>query len=135
MIPIKQNTDLCQLIRVFWCYSFALNNVKMNFRYNKQVNIPADKITLDGELIIPAEANAIVVFSHGSGSSRFSPRNRMVAEYLHRQQLGTLLFDLLTTQEDRIYQTRFNIELLTQRLIAATNWLMNYVPAEGCRLG
>lgn len=107
----------------------------MNFRFNQQVNIPADKITLEGELIIPAEAKAIVLFSHGSGSSRFSPRNKMVAEYLHRQQLGTLLFDLLTTQEDRIYQNRFNIELLTQRLISATSWLTHYLPAKDCRLG
>jgi putative phosphoribosyl transferase len=136
MIPIKHNTDLCQFIRVIGCYSFALNIGKMNFRYNNQVNIPADKnVTLEGELVIPFEANAIVIFSHGSGSSRFSPRNRMVADYLHRQQLGTLLFDLLTTQEDRIYQTRFNIELLTQRLVSATNWLTNYIPADGCRLG
>ncbi len=107
----------------------------MNYRFKQDVNIPVDNITLEGELIIPAESNAIVVFSHGSGSSRFSPRNKMVAEYLHRQNIGTLLFDLLTASEDRIYQNRFNIELLTQRLVVSTKWLLNYLPAKDCCIG
>jgi putative phosphoribosyl transferase len=107
----------------------------MNFRLNEDVHIPVDKIMLEGELVIPGEANAIVIFSHGSGSSRFSPRNRMVAEYLHRQQFGTLLFDLLSTQEDRIYQNRFNIELLAERLVIATKWLQQCLPAKDCKLG
>jgi alpha/beta superfamily hydrolase len=107
----------------------------MNFRFKQEVNIPVDKITLEGELIIPGEASAIILFSHGSGSSRFSPRNKMVSEFLQRKNYGTLLFDLLTTQEDRKYENRFNIDLLTQRLGAATKWLMNYPPANECSLG
>ena len=107
----------------------------MNFRFNEDVRIPVDEIILEGELVIPGEANAIVIFSHGSGSSRFSPRNRMVAEYLHRQQLGTLLFDLLTTQEDRIYQNRFNIKLLAERLVLATKWLQQSISGKDCNLG
>jgi pimeloyl-ACP methyl ester carboxylesterase len=104
----------------------------MNFRFNKDVNITVDKMILEGQLVLPEESNAIVIFSHGSGSSRFSPRNKMVAEFLQRQNFGTLLFDLLSPQEDRIYQNRFNIELLSQRLAAATKWLSNYPPAKGC---
>lgn len=107
----------------------------MNFRYNQEVNIPAEKLMLEGQLVIPAESNVIVIFSHGSGSSRFSPRNKTVADFLHRQNIGTLLFDLLSPQEDRIYQNRFNIELLSQRLVTATNWLMNYQPAKDCNAG
>jgi len=107
----------------------------MNYRFKQDVNIPVENITLEGELIIPAESNAIVVFSHGSGSSRFSPRNKMVAEFLHRHNIGTLLFDLLTAVEDRIYQNRFNIELLTERLVASTKWLINFLPAKDCSIG
>jgi putative phosphoribosyl transferase len=107
----------------------------MNYRLKQDVNIPVENLILEGELIIPAESNAIVVFSHGSGSSRFSTRNKMVAEFLHRQNIGTLLFDLLTTSEDRIYQNRFNIELLTRRLIASTKWLINYLPVKDCCIG
>jgi dienelactone hydrolase len=59
----------------------------------------------------------------------------MVADFLHRQNIGTLLFDLLTAAEDRIYQNRFNIELLTQRLVASTKWLINYLPAKDCSIG
>ena len=135
MILIKYLNDQYQLKGLVSSNSFAIKGADMNFRFNKDVHIPVDKIVLEGELVIPAEANAIVIFSHGSGSSRFSPRNRMVAAYLQRQHLGTLLFDLLTTSEDRIYQNRFNIELLTERLVSATKWLQQYGPAKDCQLG
>jgi dienelactone hydrolase len=94
------------------------------------VHIPAGSISpdgkwveLDGELILPPSAKGVVLFAHGSGSSRFSPRNTYVAEVLQQGGIGTLLFDLLTREEDRNYETRFDIALLTQRLIAATEWL------------
>ena len=135
MILIKEYNDRYQLIKFPGLDSFVIKGGNMNFRFNEDVHIPVDKIMLEGELVIPGEANAIVIFSHGSGSSRFSPRNRMVAEYLHRQQLGTLLFDLLTTQEDRIYENRFNIELLAERLVLATKWLQQCVAAKDCKLG
>jgi len=89
----------------------------------KPVKIPADPVTLQGMLAVPKGARGIVVFAHGSGSSRMSPRNNFVAEVLRDASLGTLLFDLLTAEEDEIYRTRFNIELLTERLETATEWL------------
>ncbi len=87
------------------------------------ISITDDTARLEGELIIPPGAQGIVVFVHGSGSSRFSPRNNYVAKVIRDRGLGTLLFDLLTRQEDQNYTTRFEISLLTQRLLAATAWL------------
>jgi len=87
------------------------------------ISITDDTARLEGELIIPPGAQGIVVFAHGSGSSRFSPRNNYVAKVVRDRGLGTLLFDLLTRQEDQNYTTRFEISLLTQRLLAATAWL------------
>lgn len=88
----------------------------------RPVRIPADSVTLDGLLGIPPDARGIVLFAHGSGSSRFSPRNTFVAEALQRAGLATLLMDLLTEEEDRVYEARFDIELLTRRLVAASRW-------------
>ncbi len=87
------------------------------------VHIPAGPIELDGELVLPPSATGVVLFAHGSGSSRFSPRNTFVAEVLQQHGIGTLLFDLLTRAEDPDYATRFDIDLLTRRLLAATAWL------------
>jgi putative phosphoribosyl transferase len=92
----------------------------------EEINIPVSSVTLKGELVLPENAIGIVVFSHGSGSSRFSPRNKMVAELMQQHGIGTLLFDLLTEEEDRVYENRFNIDLLVSRLIEATEWLMQY---------
>lgn len=90
---------------------------------SKTVAIPAGHFTLEGKLVLPQDAHAVVLFAHGSGSSRFSPRNTYVASVLQEAGIGTLLFDLLTREEDRDYETRFDISLLTQRLLAATAWL------------
>jgi dienelactone hydrolase len=87
------------------------------------VHIPAGHVELDGELILPPSAKGVVLFAHGSGSSRFSPRNTYVADVLQKRGIGTLLFDLLTRVEDQAYETRFDIALLTQRLLAATAWI------------
>lgn len=87
------------------------------------VEIFLNRTLLDGELVIPAYANGVVIFAHGSGSSRRSPRNRFVAHLLHQHHIGTLLFDLLTHEEDQVVENRFNIELLTHRLIDTTCWL------------
>jgi putative phosphoribosyl transferase len=86
------------------------------------ITIPAETASLEGELILPEKAAAVVLFAHGSGSSRFSPRNNYVALVLQQAGIGTLLFDLLTREEDRDYETRFDIALLTRRLLAATAW-------------
>ena len=107
----------------------------MDLRFHKEVSIPVGKVTVQGELIIPLKANGIIIFSHGSGSSRFSTRNQMVAKYLHEKNFGTLLFDLLTEEEDRNYQNRFNIDLLTERLVSTTGWLQGLDAAKDCRIG
>ena len=94
---------------------------------NNHQDIPINEITLEGNLVIPENAKGIVVFAHGSGSSRFSPRNRFVAEKLQANGLATLLMDLLTQEEEKIdirtREFRFDIKLLSERLIEATRWL------------
>jgi len=100
------------------------------------VHIPADSVRLEGELIIPERASGVVLFAHGSGSSRHSPRNTRVATYLRSTgKSGTLLFDLLTEREDAVYETRFDIGLLAERLRAATDWLASLARTQGLALG
>lgn len=90
----------------------------------RPVVIPAGNVRLAGDLNLPSGARGLVLFAHGSGSSRLSPRNRAVAAALQRVGVGTLLFDLLTAEEDRSDETRFDIELLTRRLLdARAFWL------------
>lgn len=91
--------------------------------YEKEIEIPLGQVGLPANLVIPDDAEAIVIFAHGSGSSRLSVRNVSVASYLHQYRLGTLLFDLLTQDEDLDYNNRFDIELLSQRLAGVTTWL------------
>lgn len=95
----------------------------MNNLFNDTLKIKIGNNELFGELIIPYGSESLVIFSHGSGSSRFSPRNNFVAKELHKQKIGTFLFDLLTPEEDQIYLNRFNIELLKDRLIFVTKYL------------
>lgn len=90
-----------------------------------EVSIRLDGLFLPGILCIPENATGIVVFSHGSGSSRLSSRNGFVARSLCNGGLATLLFDLLTEEEDRIYENRFNIDLLTTRLMDVIHWLQS----------
>jgi dienelactone hydrolase len=99
------------------------------------VHIPAGQLELEGELILPPSAKGVVLFAHGSGSSRFSPRNTYVAEVLQQRGIGTLLFDLLTREEDQVYETRFDIALLTRRLLAATAWLQNRPDTQALSIG
>ncbi len=88
-----------------------------------EINIYIKKnVKLKGNLNIPYDPVALVIFSHGSGSSRFSTRNRYVAEILNGYNIGTFLTDLLTREEENIYQNRFNIELLSDRLVEVTNY-------------
>jgi putative phosphoribosyl transferase len=88
----------------------------------RPVQIQVDSTRLDGSLSIPEDAKGLVIFAHGSGSSRLSPRNRFVAGGLQKAGMATLLFDLLTTGEDEAYENRFDIPLLTGRLKAVTLW-------------
>ncbi len=103
------------------------------------VQVPAREVTLAGDLGIPADPKGVVLFAHGSGSSRHSPRNRLVADYLHQVGLATLLFDLLTPEEERVDQRtaelRFDIELLAHRLIGATAWVAGQRQLAGLKLG
>ena len=92
-----------------------------------------------GNLKIPEKAEGLVIFAHGSGSGRFSPRNMHVAGILNKNGLGTLLFDLLTAEEEKIDnysgEYRFNIELLGERLIGVTDWLIKEPPIKGLKFG
>lgn len=96
------------------------------------VRIPAGGVTLDGDLVVPPGARGAVLFAHGSGSSRHSPRNRFVARVLQGAGLATLLMDLLTPEEEavdrRTAQLRFDVGLLADRLVAATDWLLSASP-------
>ncbi len=107
----------------------------MEFRYYKPVQIPVGDVTLHGDLAIPLTSTGIVIFSHGSGSSRFSTRNQQVAKYLQHNNFGTLLFDLLTEVEDQYYLNRFDIDLLTKRLADVTEWLEKLPAANNSRIG
>ncbi len=100
-----------------------------------EVLIPAGKVSLPGTATLPDNATGIVAFAHGSGSSRHSPRNRYVAEVLHEHNIATLLFDLLTPHEDQTYATRFDIGLLTERLLAAVDWLEDNQETKGLKIG
>ena len=95
----------------------------MKIRFHETVTFQIDQVKLSGEMVLPEKANSLVIFSHGSGSSRFSPRNNFVAKELHKVQIGSFLFDLLTEEEDEVYSNRFNIELLTSRLVQVTEMI------------
>lgn len=103
------------------------------------VQIKADDVTLEGNLGLPEGATGIVVFAHGSGSSRFSPRNQFVAEALRDGGLATLLFDLLTSEEEEIDQRtrelRFDIQMLAGRVVGATDWLVKQPFAQNLEVG
>jgi putative phosphoribosyl transferase len=89
----------------------------------KEVTISVNDAELEANLVIPDEARGMVIFSHGSGSSRLSSRNNYVADVLNNKNIATLLTDLLSPDEDNNYQTRFNIPLLTTRLVQVTKWV------------
>ena len=103
------------------------------------VTIPIGTVTLKGDLAVPHAARGLVLFAHGSGSSRRSPRNRFVAETLRAHGLGTLLFDLLTVEEEREDEIdarlRFDIPMLAERLVAVTQWTLGEGAAFGIPLG
>src|SRR5688572_3349857 len=88
----------------------------------REVSLKLADVSLPGDLVVPDDALGLVIFVHGSGSSRLSSRNRFVAQTLQRRGFATLLFDLLTEREDRDHRNRFDIERLTERLLAVTRW-------------
>ncbi len=103
--------------------------------HKQEVHIPIAPTMLEGLLAIPEQAEGLVVFAHGSGSSRFSPRNNFVAQILCQEGIGTLLMDLLTRKEDTVYATRFDIDLLTDRLLLATRWLQEQADTKHLVIG
>jgi putative phosphoribosyl transferase len=105
----------------------------------REVLIDLEGVTLEGTLALPKDAQGLVLFAHGSGSSRHSPRNRYVAQILQSQRIGTLLFDLLTRQEesDERYTgaLRFDIPFLAKRLVGATRWIANDAGTRNLKVG
>jgi len=105
----------------------------------RPVQIPAGSVMLDGDYGPPAGIDGVVLFAHGSGSSRHSRRNQFVAQALREAGLGTLLMDLLTVEEEQIdlrtRHLRFDIELLAERLIHATDWLRSNAETRQLRIG
>ncbi|HEX9756958.1 MAG TPA: dienelactone hydrolase family protein [Nitrospiria bacterium] len=99
------------------------------------VKIKADRVALEGALELPSGTEGIVLFAHGSGSSRHSPRNNFVAKSLREAGLGTLLMDLLSEEEDQTYEKRFDINLLTRRLDSATQWLKQDLQTNALAVG
>jgi putative phosphoribosyl transferase len=116
-----------------------MNKTLQQNQQEHRVAIAAGSIVLEGTLSIPASAQGIVLFAHGSGSSRHSPRNRYVARVLRRAGLATLLFDLLTAEEEAIdlwsRQLRFDVDLLAERVIGATDWLKQNPIAAQFKIG
>ncbi len=106
---------------------------------SKEILIRINGKSIFGNLEIPPKAEGLIIFAHGSGSSRFSKRNNYVARILNKNNLGTLLFDLLTAEEEKIdnytAEYRFNIELLAKRLIDVTDWLIKEPPLKNLKLG
>lgn len=102
---------------------------------DRDVEVPVGPVQLAGHLTVPAHASGLVVFAHGSGSSRHSPRNRYVAGVLTEAGLGTLLFDLLTTSEERDRGNVFDIDLLGKRLAEVTRWLAAQPEARDAPIG
>lgn len=105
----------------------------------REVQVPAGSIELSGDLQVPADASGIVLFAHGSGSSRRSPRNQYVASVIRNSGLGTLLFDLLTREEEakdlQGHQLRFDIGLLSSRLVSVSDWLARENGTRNLRVG
>ena len=107
----------------------------MTQRSDTTVEITLDSLTLDGTLTVPDGASGIVVFAHGSGSSRHRPQNTHLAERLRSHGLGTLLFDLLTISEEQNQANQFDIELLTNRLAGTVGWLRDHEISREQTLG
>ena len=108
-------------------------------REERLVRVAAARVLLEGNLTLPEGARGIVLFAHGSGSSRFSPRNCYVAQQLNREKLATLLVDLLSPEEEavdlRTARLRFNIGLLAERLVGVTDWLVRQPDTRPLRIG
>jgi len=99
------------------------------------ITLHADGVALEGELVIPTDPLGVVVFAHASGNGRFTPRHRVIAEILHGERIGTLLFDLLTEHEAEDPKKVLDVELLRRRLLVALNWLGSHPETDGLAVG
>jgi putative phosphoribosyl transferase len=111
----------------------------MSTTSDMEVQITAGRVVLEGELKVPSSATSVVLFAHGSGSSHHSPRNQYVSGVIREAGVGTLLFDLLTREEEavdvRTRHLRFDIDLLARRLVEATNWIKERPDSRHLRVG
>src|SRR3984893_8454943 len=116
-----------------------MNNSAARTAEDQLVQVPAGSVTLEGNLSLPEQSRAIVLFAHESGSSRHSRRNRYVARVLNEAKLATLLIDLLTLHEEvidaRTAKLRFDIDLLAERLGEASDWLTTFPDTKHLRIG
>jgi dienelactone hydrolase len=116
-----------------------MSDTKDELQLEQVIDIPSGNVQLEGELKVPQRATGIVLFAHGSGSSRHSPRNQYVARTIREAGVGTLLFDLLTKDEEAIdsytAELRFDIEFLARRLVDATNWITSEPATQHLRIG
>ena len=116
-----------------------MSDMNQTIQLEQAINIPSGQIRLEGELKLPKGATGVVLFAHGSGSSRHSRRNQYVARVIREAGVGTLLFDLLTKQEGAIDaytgELRFDIEFLAKRLVDATNWITTQPATQHLRIG
>jgi putative phosphoribosyl transferase len=116
-----------------------MDNLPVHKSGERLVEVRTGRVTLEGNLSVPDGAEGIVLFAHGSGSSRHSPRNRAVAQTLHSSQLGTLLIDLLSAEEEaidlRTRHLRFDIGLLADRLVGTTDWLTQNPDTRHLQIG
>jgi putative phosphoribosyl transferase len=119
--------------------SIAMSKIRPELEFTQSIDIPSDGVKLAGDLSLPKDATGVVLFAHGSGSSRQSPRNQHVANVIRDAGVGTLLFDLLTKEEEAIDaytgELRFNIDFLARRLVDATNWVTSQAPTQHLRIG
>ncbi len=117
----------------------AVHSTKKRTGTEREVSIALSKVTLRGMLCVPHDAEGVAIFAHGSGSSRLSPRNRYVAGELQSHGVGTLLFDLLSPEEEafdeRTRQLRFDIPLLAKRLVNVTQWVLGDSETFGLPIG
>ncbi len=113
----------------------SATNIASVHSTKKKIKISTSGISFEGELVIPHKAEGLVIFAHGSGGSRFSPRNNFVAQQLQRKGIATFLVDLLSEREDEIFAMRFNIELLTERVVNVTEKLLEHSEVEGLPIG
>jgi pimeloyl-ACP methyl ester carboxylesterase len=107
----------------------------MNTMKFKEIEIEISKVKLKGRLRLAENSHGLIVFSHGSGSSRLSSRNNYVAELLKEADFSSLLFDLLTEEEDLVYANRFNIDLLSERLVEVSHWILQQAELKDLPIG